>query len=328
MINVPNNDSHIINRDSLLIELTRTMIERRPIVIELNGEGPCAESLGLYSLLDRLTQQFNYNKDNITIITCNLLEQHSEYKIRTTPQMMYLMSARSFVKNNVLRSKEFNIEFCHFGNFIGHSNAHRLHIASHLHQHYKHQTLQSYHYNRHSDYHKMFVGFEDMLYNHYSESELDCAYSLIKQSPITQDSVDTYPILNPATLNITKLYHKFFLEVVNLTYFSGTTFYIDEKIWRPMIMKTPMLIQGPQNYIVNLRKLGFKTFDRWWDEGYSEDPSSCQNNGIIANLIRLAKLSVTELEQMYSDMMPVLDHNFDLLNTLTTQQIEKQFRRQ
>jgi hypothetical protein len=316
IINIPTNDSSIINRDEVLCKLIYDMSINQPIGIKLNPEGPCADSLGLYDLLDTLTLEFKYTKSQITITTCNLIEQHSEYNIGIMPQMKYLHAAREF-SNTPIKPKQFDQNFKHFGNFIGHGNIHRLHLASYLYQQHFSKTLQSYHYDRHAEYHKKFVGVEELMFDNYSWDEIQAAIDFLKQTPITVDQINEYPILNPATLNITKVYDQFFVEVVNLTYFSGNTFYIDEKIWRPMLMRTPFLVQGPQNYLINLRKLGFKTFDQWWDEGYSEDPGRTQIDGLIANINQLARQSTHSLESLYAEMQPVLEHNYQRLMEIT-----------
>jgi hypothetical protein len=121
----------------------------------------------------------------------------------------------------------------------------------------------------------------------------------------------------PETLNITKAYPNFFVEIANITYFSGATFYVDEKIWRPILMKTPFMVQGSQNFILNLHRLGFKTFSNWWDEGYSQDPVNCQVPGIIDNVKQLSTLTVDQLKDMYAEMLPTLEHNYNRFMTLT-----------
>lgn len=307
MIHIPSNDSVITDRDRVVIEIIQQMTAR-PAVINLttNGEGPCARELGLYDLLDLLCAEFDYPKQQVNITTCNLVESHNEYNIIIDPQMIYLDQARSQV--SLLNNKDFaNIK--HFGNFIGHGNIHRLHLASYLYNNYQDKTLATYHCQVTEPYHRPFIAVEDMMFNGYTNHEIDDAVNLIRNSPLVLDNIDTYPILLPATLNILKLYSKFFVEVANLTYFSGNTFYIDEKLWRPMLAKTPFIAQGPQNVLSNLKKLGFKTFDQFWDEGYQEDPSSHQPREIIKVLNRLAKLTTVELEDMYNEMLPILEHN-------------------
>lgn len=312
-----NNDSHIIDRDDIIIGICKEMLAGNPFVIYLNGEGPCATSLGLYALLDKLCQRLNYDGSKISIKTCNLLEKHPVYGIVVEPQMVYLESARKFCQSQSMVQKDFDINFKHFGHFIGHGNIHRLHIASCLQKNFEDKSLSSYHYKMGEEYHKIFVGLEDMMFLSYHEEEIDQALHFLKSCPRVLDVIDQYPILNPTTFNITKIYHKFFVEIASMTYFSGNTFYIDEKIWRPIIMRTPFMVQGPQYFLINLRKLGFRTFDQWWDEGYSEDPGRCQVDGIIENIKKLSNYSQHDLYEMYQEMQGILEHNQSLLMSLS-----------
>jgi hypothetical protein len=84
------------------------------------------------------------------------------------------------------------------------------------------------------------------------------------------------------------------------------------------MMHTPFMVQGSQNYITNLHKLGFKTFDQWWDEGYSEDPANCQTQQILQNIDRLSKFNTADLKAMYQEMTPILEHNYQTLSKLNT----------
>ena len=319
MISFATSDSTIWNRDQFIIDVVTEMVNGSPtILLDTNGEGPCATSLGLYTLLDNLCLRFGYNKQSITLQTCNLAEHHSEYNVSLVPQVMYLNSARRYLTPDT--KKNWNT-IKHFGHFIGHGNLHRLSTASTLHKEYADKTVQTYHCNPTDPYHRSFIGLEEMMFNGSTSEEIDAAIELIKQSPITQDSINEYPILNPVTLNITKLYPTFFVEVVNLTYWSGDTFYLDEKIWRPILMRTPFIVQGPQHFIPRLRKLGFRTFFDYWDEGYSQDPASCHTPAIHTILQDLASKTTVELQNMYSSMADSLEHNYNLFRTITKSQL-------
>jgi hypothetical protein len=118
-------------------------------------------------------------------------------------------------------------------------------------------------------------------------------------------------------LNIVKLYPKFFVEIVSLTYWSGNTFYIDEKLWRPILMRTPFIVQGPQDFLRRFRALGFRTFDRWWDEGYSEDPADCQPEAIVQLLNQLSQLTLNDIRVILAEMQDTLEHNYNLMMRLT-----------
>ena len=317
MINFANSDSTIWNRDQLIIDIAHAMSNNQlRIGIDTNGEGPCARSLGLYDLLDNMCARFNYSAGNIYITTCNLAETHDCYNIVINPQVVYLRAAQQYTPPSGNKTID-----KHFGHFIGHGNLPRLYISSYLHQHHCDQTLQTYHTQVTEEYHRPFIGVEDMMFNGHSWAEVNDAVELLQAAPLTIDSIDQYPILNPATLNITKVYPNFFVEIVNLTYWSGDTFYIDEKIWRPMLMRTPFIVHGPRNFLPRLRALGFRTFDSWWDEGYSEDPPDYQLTEIVRLIALLAEKSTAELEAMYAEMQSVLEHNYQLLKQIQKQDL-------
>lgn len=306
MINFATSDSVIWNRDQLIIDLAHSMSRGVPrIDIGTKGEGPCALSLGLYDLLDNLCERFNYPPNNVYITTCNLVEHHHLYNIVIRPQVSYLVAAQKF--SPISRDKHI---VKHFGHFIGHGNWPRLYLGSYLHRYYFDQTVQTYHTSVTAEYHRPFIGLEDLMFNGYTWNEITSAVELLRTAPITIDNIDRYPITNPTTLNITRAYPEFFVEIVNLTYWSGNTFYIDEKIWRPMLMRTPFIVHGPKDFLPRLRDLGFKTFDSWWDEGYSQDPADHQLGEIVQIIDQLASKSLTDLQSMYRDMQTVLDHNY------------------
>ena len=316
MILFANSDSTIWNRDQLIIDIARAMSAGQPVELNTIDEGPCAESLGLYTLLDSMCDQFNYPKDQVSLRTCNLAEQHPEYTIDIDPCMYYLNAARQ----HQLPAHAKQLKY-HFGHFVGHSNKYRLALASYLNSNYGQLAQQTYHCNLQDDYHRPFIGLEDLMTEGYSVANIDSALELIRQSPKTIDNIDAYPILNPTTLNITKLYPEFFVELVSLTYFSGNTFYIDEKIWRPILMRTPFIVQGPQYFIQRLRVLGFKTFSDFWDEGYSEDPSDWQINEIKRVLDYIAQQPVEQLVKWTADMQCIVEHNYNRLLTLTKEEL-------
>lgn len=318
IIDIASNDGQITNRDEVIVTISKQMSARLPnITLTTNGEGPCAHELGLYELLDYLCNSFDYPRQQIYIQTCNLIETHNEYNIVYSPQMVYLNQAREkSAELSKFDQKNFD-DIKTFGNFIGHGNLHRIHLASYLNKNYSSQTLSTYHCDVELPYHRPFLGIEDMMFSGYNDEQINTALELLRKSPIKIDSIDDYPILLPATLNIFKLYPNFFVEIANVTYFSGNTFYIDEKLWRPMLAKTPFIVQGPQNFLTNLKKLGFKTFSDFWDEGYQEDPASHQPFEIIRVIDNLAKLSKDELESMYKEMLPILEHNKNRAMSIT-----------
>ena len=313
MIKISTNDNRICNRDQIIIDIISSIQKNIKVELDTMTEGPCAKSLGLYDLLDNICNVFSYPKSEIVVITGNLLESHPEYTIIKKPTTSYLDKTKQFKVNS---EKQFDDQFKHFGNFIGHGNLYRLQLAAYMYANHQSITLQTYHCDVTDSYHRSHIGLEDLLF----ENGIDAfsnTVDLLSVAPLTLDLIDSYPILMPETLNITKAYPNFFVEIANITYFSGATFYVDEKIWRPILMKTPFMVQGSQNFILNLHRLGFKTFSNWWDEGYNQDPVNCQVPGIIDNVKQLSTLTVDQLKDMYAEMLPTLEHNYNRFMTLT-----------
>jgi hypothetical protein len=326
MIKILSIDRTIWNLEQVALDIVATIIKNKPVLLDLNGEGPDLTHIGLYQLLDRICNDYNFPKKLITIKTANFLESHVEYQIQHVHQQYELDGTRKLV-GRVDNSKQFNSDFKYFGHFIGHSNRYRLELASYLYINYKKQTLQTYHSDPRIPYHREHLGLEEFLSAGATAEEFNNAKELLLNSPITLDIAPcTETISVPENLGIVDWYPNFFVELVNMSFFSGKTFYVDEKIWRPILMRTPFIVQSSQNFLPNLRRLGFRTFGNYWDEGYSEDPADCQTSVIKTNIDRLSKLDMLQLQSMYVDMQPILEHNYNRLLELKPKEFNEIFK--
>ena len=83
------------------------------------------------------------------------------------------------------------------------------------------------------------------------------------------------------------------------------------------------MVQGPVNFLKNLKSLGFKTFNDYWDESYDEDPSWVAVQTIKNNLDTLSKLNDLEIYEMYLSMKDILEHNYKLALTITSKDFHK-----
>lgn len=310
MIVLANIDSKIWNIDLKTVEIISQIQKTGRLKIHLNSEGPCAESLGLYRLLDSICSEFNLLKRDVTILTCNQLESHSGYNIEIKPPL-YIPATQAFAQINVLYTdKLFGLDFMHFGIFIARSNWIRLWLASQIWDQYQDVSIMTYHWKSGDEFHLEHIGVDDMLCWNASTVDGIRASKFLDQCPLDLSDQNSYPILSPQHLNICKLYHRFFVEIVCETNFSGTCFYPTEKIWRPLLMKTPFIVHGSVDYLRNLRKLGFQTFDAWWSEEYDDYGHDIRIRMILDLLAKLNSLSLVDLQRMHQDMLPVLEHNY------------------
>jgi len=323
---IENNDCKIWHRDQVIINLMQAIQKNNDIIVDLNNEGPCAEALGIYQLLDNLCNLTGYDSSRITIKTCNLIEHNNKYRIVIKSPTKHIGELQKMLADGQVPLKTITANTKHFGHFIGHSSRARLAIASWLYKNHQTKILQTFHTAPSNELHKEFIGLEDQWLNNYKEQYISNSIEFLKHTPLTYDPVGPGPILHMKMYGIMGAYSDIFVDIVCNTYITGNTFYMDEKLWRPIITRTPFIVHGSANFIKNLRHLGFKTFDRWWDEGYSEDPPDYQVNEIIDIIDQLAQKSTGELVQMYEEMKPILDYNYNLFLQLNSSSFQKHYQ--
>lgn len=92
--------------------------------------------------------------------------------------------------------------------------------------------------------------------------------------------------------------------------------FITEKITRPILNLHPQIIYGPTGVLEHLKSIGYKTFSDYWNEDYDNLNGDHKLYAIIEVIKKLSSMSIEQLHEMYWDMMPILNHNQQvLLNT-------------
>jgi hypothetical protein len=305
MVKIPviTSDGKIWNRDQVIVEISLAMSANDDIVLDLLAEGPCFESLNICDIINQLITGHKYQKE-IKVTTSNLIQQEiNNFSFDIIPQM-------SFVENtkNKLATVDWQKQISKtFGLFVGRSNGHRLSIASHCWKKFQDNLSLTYHYDINLDYHKDNIGLEQLIRTE-QINDLSEIADFLKNCPFKHDIVE-YPILMDQHCNHNQIYQNFAIEIVCETYYTGQTFFPTEKIWRPIAMGTPFIVQGPRYFLHRLRKLGFQTFDRWWEEGYAEDPADWQLLEIKRVLDFIGSQDLDTIRRWYAEMTPILEHN-------------------
>jgi hypothetical protein len=278
-------------------------------------EGPDIQTTEIDSIIDTLLE-LGYSSHQIQIHTGNVIENYQKASIIKHPEWMFELEEIKKLSSQIDTVKEIKK---HFGCLIGRSNTIRLIAAGYLYQYHKDKTFLTYHYQSQNDYHREHVGLQDIMYYFSINSrEFQSALNLLQDCPILVEGSQTYPILHPHNLlGPCTWYRDFLIDIVCETFCRGNTFFITEKFWRAVVTKTPFIVYGPQFFLKRLKKLGFKTFDRWWDEGYDEDPYLYSHNEIQKSINSVAAMSLDDLNSMYIDMSSVLEHNYHRMMELT-----------
>lgn len=294
------------------------------VTIDLHGESPDISQTILPEFFNFLSSQ-DLDTSKIKIVTGNPLESYTGANISVDYDAFYEIDL--FQSNIEKISTTKTIKY-HFGNFVSKANLPRLVLASHLYSNYAKKTSQTFHYTHNSHYHKNYAMLDKVL-NEYgiSSPEFQEACVLLKHSPLLKDAVE-YPILVVKDkidnlLNPCQWYKEIFVDIICETWYTGNSFYVTEKFWRAVATKTPFIIQGSRHVLTNLKKLGFKTFDKYWDEGYQEDPSYYNLTEIKKVIEFIGKKSIGELDDMYNDMQDILEHNRQVFLNMSAHDIKQ-----
>lgn len=119
------------------------------------------------------------------------------------------------------------------------------------------------------------------------------------------------PINLVAPINL--LMQNVFCRIVTETNFERPYQNFSEKTLDTIRQGKPFVLVAPYKTLSLMKELGFKTFNRWWDESYDIQINPEKRlRKIIKVIDKLSNTSYNELNEMYKEMIPVLEHN--LLN--------------
>jgi hypothetical protein len=108
-----------------------------------------------------------------------------------------------------------------------------------------------------------------------------------------------------------------FINLVNETHHPNNTLFTTEKTFRSIAHGKPFLINGDPGTLNYLKKLGFKTFDQWWDESYDEIKNEWLRIEAILKIINnICSQSTEKCMMIYQEMLPILEHNWSLLKNI------------
>jgi hypothetical protein len=277
------------------------------VEIDIVPEAICLENLGVYNLVDK----FSFKQINIK--TWNPLENHPVYNILYKGHNFWFKKIEK-INPELHTWNQSKLFYCLFGR----PTASRLGLASHLYINYENQS--HLHFSATTDEDELIQIELDKLLT-YDINSIEPAGILIKKLPLLLSSSNNYTKYNGYVYAdpLTKLYQDILIDIVVESHVLGDTFFPTEKTIRPMLLKKPFIIFGSRDYLCYLRQMGFKTFQTpdldFWSEDYDGYEGKNRYIRILALIDELAKKSKNELQDLYQAMQPILDHNYNLLQT-------------
>jgi len=166
--------------------------------------------------------------------------------------------------------------------------------------------------NRTPKYHRKIIF--DFLKNNYKE---DCYLSF---APHLDSKEKRYTLLEndvDVTTNLKAFVNDYqyssFCNIVTESIFMDKIIHITEKTDKCFSAGQPFILVAGPNYLKKLKELGFKTFDRWWDESYDIETDNEKRLDLIKNTISMiGGWSYKKCSEVYEDMIPILKHNMKI----------------
>jgi hypothetical protein len=110
-----------------------------------------------------------------------------------------------------------------------------------------------------------------------------------------------------------ELFESAFVWIACETMHEQDGIFITEKTWKAIAYGKPFLLNGDAGSLEYLRSIGYKTFDQFWDESY-DNVNNVDKIKKISNIVEhLCSKDITEINDMYKKMLPILIHNQKML---------------
>jgi len=105
-------------------------------------------------------------------------------------------------------------------------------------------------------------------------------------------------------------YFNTLISIVTETETHKDCVFFSEKIFKPIIALHPFIVISSQNFLKELKHLGYRTFSDYWDESYDEiEDEVARFNAVLKLIEDLNQKPLKDLKTMYFNMMPILEHN-------------------
>jgi hypothetical protein len=331
-------NDYVFDYGRSMCELTDLAHRYEKVIISLVPEGADINEIPykdtkVIKILEDLCQRNSWPKTKFTIEHVNPLQKES-----TWPSLSYRESMPSFI---TLMSNDFegnkSIKY-HFGSYVVNSSWPRLWLSSYLYCNHKKIADQTFLRSLKNPAHAVNLDMDNMLFNFsctgkINDINLKQVHTFLDAVPITknnrydmQDQADKhYSGLtkdgDAVNNEILSWYDHIFMDIVYETFYSGEVFYLTEKTARPLFTKTPFIVFGPVNFLKNLKKLGFKTFSKFWSEEYDDFSGVLRLLAIKKLVNTLSELTVHELNELHNNLDSILEHNYSVYRELKFQSI-------
>ena len=131
-------------------------------------------------------------------------------------------------------------------------------------------------------------------------------------------SLDNESVTAPMLMKPGPYYLNTFCSIVYEALWDLKVVFPTEKLNKCLLVGHPFVIVSTPRYLVNIKKIGFKTFDKWWDESYDDEINDNERFKKLQKVVLdINEWSIEKCEKVYQEMIPTLLHNQNLVKELS-----------
>jgi len=273
--------------------------QNQDITLQVNNEGHCLSHCGVYDILD----QFKFN--SVEILTANILEKHSVYKISYPAWFFWFTNIQKF---------DFDYDYTWnqkkvFGCIYGRPSAPRLGLASFLAEKHQDKSLIVCKFDFSTEDSRKMFDLERLF--SWDPGSLSRLPILNDQNFFTETHYEKGRYSQSNTISHT--YKDFLIDIVSEPVCQGNSFYPTEKIVRAMLCKRPFIVMASENYLDYLHQMGFHSFNEFWSEEYDAFEGKIRYEKILQLIDEIAKKTPQQLLELYYSMTFQIEHNYSLI---------------
>ncbi len=158
-------------------------------------------------------------------------------------------------------------------------------------------------------FHRGWISLNQLIYPPMPNDNMDHFNYLKDNAPFVIDT--RYDLFYNLAINITKEdYEKTFISLITESLVDDDTLFFSEKIWKPIMVGHPFLLYGNQYSLRLLKEWGFRTFDRWFDESYDNEPDRViRAQMVVKELKKFENKTIEELKSIREEMEEICLYN-------------------
>lgn len=280
--------------------------------------------------IEKLSIKYNLNKEDIILVTANLLELQSN-QITIIPYNFFVddlefIDIVKIDKNSVkkfqneylkyIKNNQLNKKIKHFLCFNGIPRLNRLLMFGTLQTNpkLKDTTISSL---RNTNTNNPQTFYNEVVQNTTNTTLVDFYKTYDSTKNNSYDTTDWGKIYSWGGFVNDTAHNSTFLNIVTETMWNNESIFFTEKIYKPMYMCQPFILFGNPYSLKKLKELGFKTFDKWWDESYDEETDlNIRLEKITKILEEISNWDFDKCFTITNEMEDILIHNYKhMINT-------------